>query len=293
LLKAGLVTSCAFPARILTCMAAMGETAASEIVEAQNLELEARLLKLIRRNAEKREDRRTGTPSSTDSGGEDSCSCLDDFAADLVLEEENGFELWLGSMDDALCLRSLQARGFGAVLNCAVEECERECAAHRGAGRGRRRAHARGASAFGMGGDDDGPPLDRDKVRAVALFDGEWYSGMLGRDTAFLGIAADDVEGYGMERHFGEIGEFLQRCRAEGRKVLAHCIMGVNRSSVAIAAFLCGQMGMPLEDAVDLISQGRGSVLSNSSFLRQLISAYGPESERMARHEDQVGGEVN
>lgn len=56
LLKAGLVTSCAFPARILTCMAAMGETAASEIVEAQNLELEARLLKLIRRNAEKRED---------------------------------------------------------------------------------------------------------------------------------------------------------------------------------------------------------------------------------------------
>lgn len=120
---------------------------------------------------------------------------------------------------DALSLRVLRDCGFGAVLNCAVEECERECAAHRGGGRGRRRAHARGASLY----DEerlDGGELDRDRVRATAQFDGEWYSRMLGRETVLLGISADDAEGYDMQQHFAEVSEFLSSCRAEGKKVL-------------------------------------------------------------------------
>lgn len=202
-----------------------------------------------------------------------------DFSADLITGEDGGFEIWLGSLDDALCLSSLRERGIGALLNCAVEECERECAAHRGFG-GRRRAHARGVSAMDGGycPANGAATMDRDQIRAVALFDSEWYTSMLGRDTSFLGIAADDVDGYNIERHFAEARAFLGKCRQEGRKVLVHCIMGINRSSAALVAFLCGELGMSLEEAIDLISKHRGHVLSNNSFLKQLITTYGHQS---------------
>lgn len=262
--------------------------------------LEARLIQLINENGAIREaakmeaqaakakiDEEAEQPgiavaagSGEDSGAITRKVNRTDFSADFITGEDGGFEIWLGSLDDALCLSSLRERGIGALLNCAVEECERECAAHRGFG-GRRRAHARGISAMdgGYNPANGAATLDRDQIRAVALFDSEWYTNMLGRDTSFLGIAADDEDGYNIERHFAEARAFLGRCRREGRKVLVHCIMGINRSSAALVAFLCGDLGMSLEEAVDLISKHRGHVLSNNSFLKQLISAYGNQSD--------------
>lgn len=209
-----------------------------------------------------------------------------DFSADRVLFEENGFEVWLGGLDDALDLQVLRERNINAVLNCALEECERECAPYRSplGGGSRRRCHARGASAtfehFKIADLDvaeaaESPTLDRDQVRSLALFDGEWYTSMLGYETAYLGIAADDDPAYSMDRHFSEADVFLTQCRAEGRKVLVHCIMGINRSTAALVAFLCGDFGMELEAAVGTISRNRGHVLSNASFLDQLITRFG------------------
>lgn len=51
--------------------------------------------------------------------------------------------------------------------------------------------------------------------------------------------------------------------------------MGINRASVAAVAFMCSGLGMSLEEAVDLISKERGHVLSNRSFLRELVTIYG------------------
>mmetsp|Transcript_15189 Transcript_15189/g.44931 ORF Transcript_15189/g.44931 Transcript_15189/m.44931 type:complete len:262 (-) Transcript_15189:54-839(-) len=253
--------------------------------DADDEKLATRLLQMIEANGVRREEwalraasRRGGASQATDSSNEDDgkASAADHFDADLIAGEDNGFEVWLGSLEDALCLPSLWQRGFRGLLNCAVEDCEREVAAHRGVGRARRRAHARGISAVedGYRPANGAPALDRDQIRAVAFFDAEWYTSMLGSDIAFLGFSAADEAGYNIDRHFAEAGAFLRACRQEGRKVLVHCVMGINRSCAALASFLCSDLGMKLEDAIDLISKRRGYILSNISFLKQLIAAY-------------------
>jgi len=131
---------------------------------------------------------------------------------------------------------------------------------------------------------------DRDQVRAIAAFDGGWYSGMLDCDVEYHGIAADDEFGYAMDMHYEEAIGFLKQCREEKRKVLVHCIMGVNRSTASLVAFLCGGMEMKFSDAVELVSERRGYVLSNRSFLGQLIAKYATEesSRRTASSSDIV-----
>lgn len=202
------------------------------------------------------------------------------FAADLVLQEESGFELWLGSLEDALSLEALERHKIDGILNCALAECQLECACSRPSGAGRRRSHARGPSAMN-GGDfqasvavDGCRRLDRDQIRALASFDADWYSTILGRDVDYLGIDAVDEPGYPMDAHFQETLDFLARCREEGRRVLVHCVQGINRSSAALVAFLCHDLCMQLADAVELTAKRRGHILSNESFLAQLVERF-------------------
>jgi len=226
------------------------------------------------------------------------------FGADLILQEESGFELWLGSLDDALSLDALQSRHINAFLNCASEECDRECASFRMPVRGSRsRSHARGPSiskdrdVFMCANAVDGhKTLAADQVKAVASFDHEWYSDTLGYSTAYLAISAEDNGSYLMDRHFPEIVTFLMSCRQERRRVLVHCVMGVNRSSAALAAFLCEGLGVDLEESIVSISRRRGHILSNRSFLDQLVAKYGfsrnstTRSEHMASVHVKQGG---
>mmetsp|Transcript_78674 Transcript_78674/g.138755 ORF Transcript_78674/g.138755 Transcript_78674/m.138755 type:complete len:281 (-) Transcript_78674:64-906(-) len=208
------------------------------------------------------------------------------FAADLVLREETGFELWLGSLEDALNLRGLRERGISAVLNCALEDCEAEVACFRPTRSQRRaRSHTRNRSMEdgALGGGWIG--LHRDQVWSLASFDADWYSDVLELDVAYEALAAKDEVGYNMQQHYPEVTEFLKQCRRDGKKVLVHCVMGINRSVSATVAFLAGSMGMSLKAAVRLAAERRGCVLSNASFLDQLIRAYG--SEEMARTSSQ------
>mmetsp|Transcript_104050 Transcript_104050/g.164296 ORF Transcript_104050/g.164296 Transcript_104050/m.164296 type:complete len:243 (+) Transcript_104050:53-781(+) len=208
-----------------------------------------------------------------------------EFGADLIYREENGFELWLGSLEDALNLEALEQQSISGILNCALEDCRLECESCRSSGGfGRRRCHARGASAmknsdFTVSAQvDDGckKKLDRDQIKELANFDEDWYSLMLQRDVSYLGIAADDKPGYAMNIHFIQTLGFLANCRQEGRRVLVHCVEGINRSSTALVAFLCADRHMRLEDAINVTSKSRGFILSNASFLQQLLESYGP-----------------
>jgi len=174
-----------------------------------------------------------------------------------------------------LNLGALRQHNINAILNCALEESRGEAACRQsGGGGGRRiRSHARGPSA--MKSSDCGGDLDRDQVWALASFDAEWYSIMVREDVAYLGFAAQDEPGYAMDSHIPDTLAFLAQCREEGRRVLVHCIMGINRSSMALVSFLCANLEMKLEDAVDLTSRKRGFILSNVSFLEQLARSYG------------------
>eukprot|EP00435_Cladocopium_sp_Y103_P005868 s438_g1.t3 len=73
--------------------------------------------------------------------------------------------------------------------------------------------------------------------------------------------------------------DFLTECRQHGRKVLVHCIMGVNRAAWATVAFLSGSMGMSLKAAITLAAEKRGCVLSNASFLDQLIFSFATKED--------------
>jgi hypothetical protein len=198
------------------------------------------------------------------------------FGADLIYREAGGFELWLGSLEDALNLRALRQNKINAILNCALEESRSEVACRQSGGVGgrRSRSHARGPSAM-QSSDCSSGELDRDKIWELASFDPDWYSLMVGEDVAYCGFAARDEPGYDMVEHVPEALAFLQKCREEGRRVVVHCIAGINRSSMALVSFLCANLHMKLEDAVDLTSKGRGFILSNMSFLEQLSRSYG------------------
>lgn len=205
------------------------------------------------------------------------------WSADLVVREEGGFELWLGSLEDALSLEALRERGVNGLLNCALESCLGEVACFQRPARGGRvRSHTRGASlldesALGLGGGrDTTPALNKDQVWAVASFDDDWYSETLETKVAYHSFRADDEAGYEISQHFAEIIDHLAECRKDNRKVLVHCVMGVNRAPTATLAFLCGHLGMSLEAAIDQTSRARGHMLSNKTFIDQLIKHFGP-----------------
>merc|ERR1719433_896599 len=131
------------------------------------------------------------------------------FGADCVFSDGQGFELWLGSLEDALCLESLREQGISGILNCAASECAGECAVYRNRGFSRRRTHARGLSLLEQGFQPSAPSsedvqkrLDREQVRSLAEFNSEWYTDMLGMDIAYCAISAEDKDGYAIDEHF-------------------------------------------------------------------------------------------
>lgn len=237
----------------------------------------ASLVATIQVNGNAREDEKASAPRPS---GED-------FGADFVVGDGEGFELWLGSLEDVLSLNALRERGINAIVNCAAAECAGECAVYRNRGFSRRRTHARGLSQFTEEGFTPGgatceevterPTMDRDQVRSLVEFDGDWYSDMLGYETAYCGFAADDKPGYAIDQHFEDVVAFLRQCKVEGRKVLIHCVMGINRSAASLVSCLCEELGMGLEEAVDCVSKRRGHILSNTTFIQRLIERYGLE----------------
>ena len=53
--------------------------------------------------------------------------------------------------------------------------------------------------------------------------------------------------------------------------VLVHCWGGVNRSGAIVVAFLAQCRGVPLSAAIDHTMKARGTVLTNQSFVKQLV----------------------
>jgi hypothetical protein len=98
-------------------------------------------------------------------------------------------------------------------------------------------------------------------------------------------MAADDVLSYDMMgAHWDESRNFLQQCidyQGEGEgdeqttrppsKALVHCNAGMNRSGTIVAAAMMYFGKMDLLQVATVLKAKRGYVLSNSSFVRQLV----------------------
>jgi hypothetical protein len=84
----------------------------------------------------------------------------------------------------------------------------------------------------------------------------------------------EDTFGYPLlARHLDQCLQFLEHCMKEKRKVLVHCVMGLNRSASVAIAFLMLNHKLPLLDAVRKVwdRRGRIPILTNGSFRQQLI----------------------
>jgi len=149
-------------------------------------------------------------------------------------------------MEDALNLPWLRSRGVTAIVNMAVGSCmlEKE----------------------GSCPSQENPPL----------FSREWYTRVMPcSDFEYLAVDARDSEDYPIWTAFDEVVSFISRCREAKRRVLVHCLMGVNRSATVVGAFLVrsspgGAGGLGPDQAVELIRRKRLGTLTNTAFVRQL-----------------------
>ena len=87
-----------------------------------------------------------------------------------------------------------------------------------------------------------------------------------------LGLSAQDDGVFDIvsvvERALG----FIDCCLSEQKRgVLVTCYGGVNRSGAVAAAYLVCKQAIPLCAAIGSLRQGRGTVLTNQNFVKQLV----------------------
>lgn len=89
----------------------------------------------------------------------------------------------------------------------------------------------------------------------------------------YLEIDAQDEEGYQIiDLHLQEARMFIEDSHATGGTCLVHCLAGMNRSGVIVAAELMLRYSLPVVEAVRYCRQQRGNfLLNNYSFQQQLV----------------------
>ena len=86
--------------------------------------------------------------------------------------------------------------------------------------------------------------------------------------------ASDDPEYNILAEHLDDFVAFMDECRAEKRRVLVHCVAGINRSATLCIAYLVIREKMTLSEAVRHCFAARPCILTNSSFVIQLIERF-------------------
>jgi len=85
-----------------------------------------------------------------------------------------------------------------------------------------------------------------------------------------ISVAAKDNENCALLDGHADVEAFLVKARASGR-VLVHCVQGLNRSGLVVAAALVRD-GVNVIDAVRILRKRRGNdALSNTNFQRRLV----------------------
>ena len=86
--------------------------------------------------------------------------------------------------------------------------------------------------------------------------------------------ASDDPDYNILDEHLDDFMAFMDECRGEKRKVLVHCVAGINRSATLCIAYLVIRENMTLSEAIRHCFGARPIILTNSSFVMQLIERF-------------------
>lgn len=91
----------------------------------------------------------------------------------------------------------------------------------------------------------------------------------------YLGLKCEDKANYDiLGKHLDEFVAFMDECVDNNRKVLVHCIAGINRSATLLIAYLVRRRGMCLKDAISLCHAKRPIILTNEAFVISLIERF-------------------
>ena len=86
--------------------------------------------------------------------------------------------------------------------------------------------------------------------------------------------ASDDPDYNVLGEHLDDFMAFMDECRGEKRKVLVHCVAGINRSATLCIAYLVIRENMTLSEAIRHCFGARPIILTNTSFVMQLIERF-------------------
>ena len=173
------------------------------------------------------------------------------FQATLVSPSHSPIRVYLGSVSDAMYPRALKERGIAGIINAAHRQCR------------------------------DIQRVQREGSWGSVDFSPAWYQRMLvlaPQDAPFryLALDAEDHPRYKISDHFEECIAWLNEIEKSNSSqsspaVLIHCIQGHNRSAALCVAWLMRRFELDLESALFSIAQNRKGILSNKSFLMQLL----------------------
>lgn len=91
------------------------------------------------------------------------------------------------------------------------------------------------------------------------------------QNIEYMGFTSDDDDGYPILDKFEAVFKFIEKARKENGKCLIHCVQGRNRSGVLTTAYLMIKNQIDPLSAVEHVVTKRNHVLSNGSFLVDLL----------------------
>ena len=168
------------------------------------------------------------------------------FEATLVSPPHSPIKVYLGSVSDAMYPGALKDRNIVGIMNVAGQQCR------------------------------DIQRMQRFGTWTEVEFSRSWYCKKMDNESfGYLSLDAEDDSRYKIINDFKVcldwLNEQTDRNASSSGALLVHCIQGRNRSAIICAAWLIERFGMDIESAVISIAEKRKGVLSNKSFLRQLI----------------------
>jgi protein-tyrosine phosphatase len=173
------------------------------------------------------------------------------FTASLLDSYSLPFDIWLGSVSDAMYPKALKNHNIVAIVNVAAGQC------------------AEIQRIEGIAG--NGSQWERIE------FCEEWYKLNCNVSSfQYLAIPAEDHPKYKIENDFNTVIDFFNNIRSNKEEqrqgVLIHCVQGLNRSAAVSVALLMKVKSISALEAIELIAAKRPGILTNRAFVKKLIA---------------------
>jgi len=85
-----------------------------------------------------------------------------------------------------------------------------------------------------------------------------------------LQLDIEDDSGFEISKYWESAFKFIDKGVASGGKVLVHCLAGVSRSPTMVLGYIMYRYGVPLKQALEIVTKARPVIAPNLGFVKQL-----------------------